>query len=334
MNHISRTFGLLISSSIFSACGPASLELGNDEVDASAEAVSVFCTRHPKSPKCKPQACVPDNAAACLDLECGSATNNCGQAVDCGACASGESCEANLCIAPTDTEAPTVVQEDVVDDKGIAFFLQNPSKIIGTATDNVGVTELSVRLQSPLNGGSLDQVIADLKLSSAQASYDYSIPFDPKSVPAGVYCLLTTATDAAGLSGFPTPPNPEWDSICPNGIAAQVFGTLTADNHPGSRLIIENKSYDAANRKLTFSVHSEGDGNGGGIAMLWAEVVPPTGESFYVLSQNYGPALQTIDAPVSIDTTGLPSGSYDVILGAACANGNGLGNWIGHAFSI
>ncbi len=51
-------------------------------------------------------ACVPDNAAACGSAECGTATNNCGEVVNCGSNAGG--CEVGKsCIDPTYVELAT-----------------------------------------------------------------------------------------------------------------------------------------------------------------------------------------------------------------------------------
>lgn len=53
-------------------------------------------------------ACVPDNAAACAGAECGTATNNCGEVVSCGA-AAGACGTGNSCVGPqfiTDNALP------------------------------------------------------------------------------------------------------------------------------------------------------------------------------------------------------------------------------------
>ena len=43
--------------------------------------------------------CTPDPlATTCNGKTCGSATNNCGQTVNCGACGAGSSCLSNKCV--------------------------------------------------------------------------------------------------------------------------------------------------------------------------------------------------------------------------------------------
>jgi hypothetical protein len=57
--------------------------------------------------------CVPDDAAACLNKTCGTATNNCGQTVACGTCASGASCTNDVCTTGTTIPAASCSGPDV-----------------------------------------------------------------------------------------------------------------------------------------------------------------------------------------------------------------------------